>query len=363
MKPIHLHYVWDYTRVDRAFWAEHLEDWVPHEIVDAHTHVTDPALRLAPMMEEMRRQYWVNELSEPIDAAASDKCIETVFPGRRVRCVAMGLPSLAFDIEKANQYLQRECPAREWHALSVLRPEWDGERVARELAKPGVIGVKPYYSLLGYDAETRDRFLESDIFDFLPHRALEVLNHHHAWVTLHVPKAERLPHPDNLRAIREIRRRYPDVSVVIAHFGRCYTELHARDGLPALADDPGIYFDNSAVLNPAVHRLAFEQIGPSRILYGTDNPVFYTRGRRQWQGRTYVNRTSHPFHFNRKREPSEIEARYTLYMYEALRAIKDACQDLGMRRAEVQAVFRDNARRLIERAVKHKPANRGAWDR
>ncbi len=357
MKPIHLHHVWDYTQVDRAFWTEHLEDWVPNEIVDAHTHVTDPALRLEPATEEMRRQYWVNEVSEPIDAATAERCIETVFPGRRVRCVAMGLPTLAFDVEKANQYLQRECPGRGWNTLSMLRPEWGEERVAQELAKPGVIGVKPYYSLLGHDAETRDRFLESDIFDFLPHRALEVLNHHHAWVTLHVPKAERLPHPDNLRAIREIRRRYPDISLVIAHFGRCYTEPHARDGLPPLADDPGIFFDNSAVLNPAVHRLAFELLGPSRILYGTDNPVFYMRGRRQWKGRIYINRTSYPFYFNKEREAPEIEARYTLYMYEALKAIRDVCEDLGISRTEVEAVFRDNAGGLIERAVGYRPAS------
>ena len=41
---------------------------------------------------------------------------------------------------------------------------------------------------------------------------------------------------------------------------------------------------------------------------------------------TYINRTNYPFHFNREREPPEIEANYTLYMYEALRAIKQACE-------------------------------------
>ncbi len=77
------------------------------------------------------------------------------------------------------------------------------------------------------------------------------------------------------------------------------------------------------MLNPAVLRMAFELFGPERLLYGTDNPVFYMRGRRQWEGRRYINRTSYPFFFNKEREAPEVEARYTLFMYEALRAIKE----------------------------------------
>ncbi len=354
MEPIPLHHVWDYRDVDRAFWREHLEDWVPARIVDAHTHVTNPAHRLEPMTEEMRRQYWVNEVSEPIDAATAERCIRTVFPGRQVTCVAMGSPSLAFDIEAGNEYLRAECQPRGWHSLALVRPHSEPSAVAAELAKPGVIGVKPYYSLIGRDTATRDKHLEAGIFDFLPHSILEVLNERGAWLTLHVPKADRLPHPDNIREIREIRRRYPDIIVVIAHFGRCYTEPHALAGLPPLADDPGLYFDNSAVLNPAVHRIALEQIGPERILYGTDNPVFYMRGRRQWRGTTYVNRTSYDFYFNKEREAPEIEATYTLYMYEALRAIRQVCDELGLGRREVRAIFHDNAQRLIQSVLKTK---------
>ena len=31
--PLHFH--WHYTDVDRAFWVEHLEDWLPRRIIDA----------------------------------------------------------------------------------------------------------------------------------------------------------------------------------------------------------------------------------------------------------------------------------------------------------------------------------------
>ena len=351
MTPTPLHFLWHYNDVDRAFWAEHLEGWLPRGIVDAHTHLMDPKFRLTPMTEAMRKQYWVNEVFEPIDFDTADRCQRVVFPGREVKCVAFGVPDLDFDVEAGNAYVQQGCHARGWYSLTVIRPQWSAEKVLAELDAPGVIGVKPYYSLISLNRDTRDAHLEAGIFEFLPHPILEVLNERHAWVTLHVPKAARLGHPDNLREIREIRRRYPSVVLVIAHLGRCYTEPHALEALPLLADDPGIYFDTSAVLNPASHRVALQHLGPERILYGTDNPILYMRGRRQYRDRTYINRTSHPFHFNQDREPPEVEARYTLYMYEDLRAIRQACDALGITdRRALEAIFHDNAARLIESA-------------
>ena len=62
----------------------------------------------------------------------------------------------------------------------------------------------------------------------------------------------------------------------------------------------------------------------------------------------YVNRTDYPFYFNRDREPPEVEATYTLFLYEDLHAIKRACSELGIReRKHVQAILHDNAARLI----------------
>ncbi|MHB0958596.1 MAG: amidohydrolase family protein [Pirellulaceae bacterium] len=349
MTSIPLHFHWAYTDVDRAFWEERLADWLPRRILDAHTHVADPSLRLTTMTEVMRRQYWVNEVFEPIDAPTAGQCHHTVFPNREFTCVAMSVPDLGFDIEGGNRYLQQECPVRGWYSLAVIRPQWTQEHVAALLDAPSVIGVKPYYSLISPNDETRDAHLEASIFDFLPHHILEVVNDRHAWVTLHVPKADRLGHVDNVREVREIRQRYPDITLVIAHLGRCYTEPHALEALPQFADDPGLYFDTSAVLNPASHRAALRYLGPQRLLYGSDNPVFYMRGRRQYRDRSYVNRTSHPFHFNRDRESPEVEATYTLLMYEDLHAIRQACDELDIRaQREIEAVFHDNAARLIE---------------
>jgi uncharacterized protein len=349
MPPTPLYHVWQYTDVDREFWLEHLDSWLPARIFDAHTHVTEPRFRVATMSEQKRRQYWINEAAEPIGAADAARCSRIVFPGRDFSCLAFGDASLDFDIEGSNAQLQADCVRNGWHCLAVVRPQWPAGQVALELDRPRTLGVKVYYSLIGDDPTTRDKYLEASIFDFLPHHQLELLNGRRAWVTLHVPKADRLCHPDNLQEIREIRRQYPDVTLVIAHLGRCYTMPHAEQALPQLADDEDLYFDLSAVFNPEVLRLAIELFGPSRLLYGTDNPVFYMRGRQRWRGTSYINHTDYPFFFNREREPREIESHYTLFMYEALQAIKQACEAASLDRNQIEAIFYGNARRLIDR--------------
>jgi predicted TIM-barrel fold metal-dependent hydrolase len=351
VEPVPLHFVWEYTDVDRRFWDEHLADWLPERLVDAHAHLSLPGHRVVEMTDEMRRQHWVNELMQPMDAETAARCDATVLPGRQITHLAFGWPSLEFDLGAQNDYISTECAARGWYALALLQPQWSARRVAEELDKPGVIGIKPYYALISCSPDTRDEHLEAGIFDFLPRAALEVANQRRAWIMLHVPKADRLGHPQNITEIREIRRRYPNVLLVVAHLGRSYTLPHAEESLPLLSDDDGLYFDISAVMNPNVLRFAIETLGPQRLIYGTDNPVFYMRGRRQWRGRAYVNRTSYPFHFNKDREPPEVEATYTLYMYEALKAIRQACEDLSLSRQQIDGLFHDNARRLIDAAV------------
>ena len=348
MNEIPLHHVYMYNDVDRAFWAEHLEDWVPDRIIDAHVHVNDPSFVIETVTEEMRRGSWVTEVSSKPDAETAARCAQITFPNREISYVAFGHPDLGCEIEGNNEWLRQECIKRDWHSLVITRPTWVAEQVDRWLQKPGVLGVKPYYTLIGYRKDWHTGHLEASIFDYLPHHQLELLNERGAWITLHVPKADRLGHPDNIREIKELRKRYPKVRLVIAHLGRSYTEPHAKEGLLPLAEDPGIYFDQSAVLNPEVYAYALELLGPERILFGTDNPIFYMRGRRQWEGRKYINRTSHDFFFNTEREAPEIEARYTLYMYEALKALRGACDALGYGPEEVKRIFYGNARGLID---------------
>ena len=111
MKPIPLHHVWTYTDVDRDFWQEHLADWLPRRIFDAHTHVTEPEFRRKAPTEAKRHEYWVNEINDPIGAAAAARCREIVLPDREFSCLAFGMPDLDYDIDRSNARAVGRAPA------------------------------------------------------------------------------------------------------------------------------------------------------------------------------------------------------------------------------------------------------------
>ena len=89
-------------------------------------------------------------------------------------------------------------------------------------------------------------------------------------------------------------------------------------------------------------------------MWGSDQPVFYMRGRRRWEGDRYINLTSGDYSWNTNREPPEVEATYTLMMYEAMRALKDVCRELDLPRPAVEAIFHRNAHRLIQKVLEAK---------
>lgn len=342
------HPYFEYTDVDRRFFEERLAERLPERLFDAHRHVQLPE-HLDESRAPFQRGAFPDEIAGPESVEQARLGYEIMFPGRQVEMLAFGMPATNCDCAASNAYVSEALAVSGSAGLALVRPEWSADRLLEELRRPAIIGVKPYERLWA-------DFTGGDvgIFDFLPHHQLELLDELGAWVTLHLPRAQRLADPANIAELHEIRRRYPRIVLVIAHLGRSYAGRYAREGFPPLAEDPGILFDNSAVLNPAVHALAFDRFGPERIMWGSDQPVFYMRGRRRWEGDRYINLTSGDYSWNTNREPPEVEATYTLALYEAVAAGLDTLPALGFGAAEIAAVFHNNARRRVDEVLARK---------
>lgn len=337
--------------VDRRFWAERIDPFLPGTVFDAHRHIAAPE-HLDPMPPERRQRNWAMEVAgcESLEEAAAGYSL--LFPERSVSYLAFGMPHRECHLEENNSYLVESTQGGRAAVLALTSPAWDADRVAEWLRRPGVIGIKPYDDLIpGFAGE------DVSVFAFCPHDHLRVLQEVGGWLTLHLPRKERLADPDNIAEIREIRQRYPGIVLAIAHLGRSYAGRYARQGLRALSGDEGILFDTSALLNPAVHAIAADRLGPERLLFGTDFPIMYMRGRRKWEGDRYINLTSGDYSWNVNREPPQVEAAYTLYVYEAMAACIDACRQLGFGPDALQAIFHDNARRIVDRLLSAK----GKW--
>jgi len=339
------HPLFELRETDRRFYSERIEPYLPPAIFDVHRHLA-LSEHLATFTPERLEGNWALEVASSESFEQAQLGYSRLFPGRSVSYLAFGWPLRECNLEQNNDYLVQGLRGSSLAGLALTRPEWPGERVAEWLRQSHIIGLKPYY-----DFVESSQGQEVSIFEFCPHEHLQVLNEVGGLFMLHLPRVERLADPRNIAEVRQIRQQYPNIVMVIAHLGRSYAGRYAREGFRALENEEGILYDTSAVLNPAVYALALDRLGPERLMFGSDLPVLYMRGRRRWEGDRYINLTSGDYAWNVNREPPEVEATYTLYLYEAIAACIDACRGLGFGASEIDAIFHDTARGLVDRLM------------
>lgn len=331
------------TALDAGFYEEHLRPRLPSRIFDAHAHLNLPE-HLTMVPEERWRSDWALESGHLLPVEDAYACARELFPDARWAIAGMPWPIREADLAANNRYLAAQQAQGLVQPFMAVRPEWDPEALERELVEGGFVGFKPYGDMV-----SGVKGAELSIYDFLPPPQLEVLDRHGRAVLLHLPRRERIADPDNVRELKEIRQRYPQVTVIVAHLGRSFCPWYLREGLRRLGRDAeGLYFDTAAVLNPATYELAFDRLDPARILYGTDMPILFWHGRRSWTEREYRNLCREPFSWNRQRESPEVEAAYTLFLYEQMRVLLEACDRHRFTPEQRDGLFWSNARRALK---------------
>ena len=93
--------------------------------------------------------------------------------------------------------------------------------------------------------------------------------------------------------------------------------------------------------------LAFEKIPLTNILYGSDLPILFWHGKREYTEKQYTNLCRENYSWNKHLDSPENEEKYTLFIYEQLRAILDAADMTGLDNKNKEAIFYDNAYRLL----------------
>ena len=332
------------TMLDAAFFDQHLKDRLPTRIFDAHVHLNLPE-HVSAVPQERWLSDWALECGHVLPVEDAYQCADELFPGIEYSIAGLPLPVKEADLEANNRYLAGEQSHGRIVAFMGVKPEWDPEEVERGLIENGFVGFKPYPDMVS-GAKGED----IGILDFLPPRQWEVLDRCGKAVMLHVPRRGRLADDANVRELLECRQRYPKVTIIVAHFGRSFCPIYLSEGLRKLGDVSGFLFDTSGVINPAVYDVAFDRIDPQNILFGTDMPVFFWHGRREWSETGYTNLTREAYSWNRNRRDPATEATYTLFLYEQARSILDAAERHGLTSAQQQALFHDNAQGALQLA-------------
>jgi hypothetical protein len=267
-----------------------------------------------------------------------------VFPGKTVKQVLTGSPSCTLSV--VNPYVL-DC-AKKYGHQALYCTNWDSDEAEiLKAMKAGFCGIKPYQN----NSPSYIPANEVRIFDFLTHRQLELMDKIGGIVMLHIPRNLRLRDPINLAQIMEIDEKYPNAKVIIAHVGRAYIPSDVGDAFEVLKHTKNIYFDFSANTSDFAMQKMIEAIGVDRIMFGTDMPFTKMRMYRIEENGTYVNVVPRGLYGGIEGDvhmKESDESEITTFVYEELRALKRACERLGLTKDDVNKLMYENASKYFD---------------
>ncbi|NPV78656.1 MAG: amidohydrolase family protein [Firmicutes bacterium] len=332
-------------KTDLDIWNGELKDFVPDTIFDFHCHIW--------LCDHMRGGWSIESSSPSLPFTCAEFPVERLtgaesilFPGKRVTMLMFGLPRKEVDIARNNEYVSSSSRKVNGYGLMIPPLDASSDELDAMISRGSFVGFKPYWTFVTWKEQNEVR-----IDDMVTEAQLEVANARKLIILLHIPRELRLADPDNLDSIKRMARRYPNARLVIAHVGRSYCTWPAKEGLGQLKDLENVYFDTAMVQNPVVYQLLFRKVSLERILFGTDLPIAWEKGRVVCVNERNLFVTAKPYPWSLS-APGEKALECTYFAYESLRAIKEAAELEDLSPTQLKPIFYDNAKRIVEDVAK-----------
>lgn len=336
------------TDQDRRIWEEELAGFVPRKIYDAHSHIYRWAFHTDPEKETGPCVKFVGDDYREANYDFLDLIDEQLMPGRKVRRLSFPFPyNNGCDFDASNDFIAKEVAEREPSAaLMLVNPSMTEADIEERIQKQGFLGLKPYrfFSTTGDAVHCR-------ITDFLPEHQIAAADSHGLIVMMHLSKPDGISDPVNLEDLERLTAKYPGAKWVLAHCARAYSAWPIERAGDRLRDLPNTWFDTSSVCESDAMEALIQCVGIERVMYGSDDvPVGVLRGKYVAFGHAwaYLSETNHNLSL------VHCDGRMTFTRYEQLRAMKRAAHRHGLGQPEIDALFHDNALRLIESARQNK---------
>lgn len=325
---------WEVREEDRDFFERELESFVPDRVYDVHAHL-------------WRARDWEGQEPAMVRVAPAEvtmevykECMGWILPNREVHGLHFPFPTI---------FPNDPAPCNKWVSEQIkkdplargqyyVRPTDDPGRVRSDVKRLGLRGFKPFAGF----AERPDKSY-AEIPEFFPEWVAR-LAHEEGWsVTLHMMRPRSLADPSNQHWVRAYCRKYPDMTLILDHCARGFNPHHALEGLKHLHGLPNLYADLSLPGTALAVMACIRHLGVRNVLYGSDFFCSHMRG---------VNLpVEDSFLWVDEDAPMWKDVLYgrkpVLVGLENLRAIKAACEMLNLSDSEVEAIFQDNAARVL----------------
>lgn len=335
---------------DTWFYNTHLKNFLPDTFIDCHTHIWLDAQNHFREDNANRSCAWPNMVAKDNSVEDLNETNRLLFPGKKVVSVLYGQPMVTIDLKRNNGYVAESANRYGFPALYISHPSQSAESVERAvLANPCFRGLKVYLQF----APSYIPNNEIRIYDFLPHAHLKLADKYGWVVQIHIARPKRLADPVNYVQLLEIEQKYPNIKLIVAHLGRAYAEEDLGGALDYLKNSEKTIWDFTANTNQYVMERVLQLYGPERFIYGTDFPIFRMKARRTVENGFYINEipagslgdvSSDPH----MREIASPEAdKISFFIYEEILSCKNACETLGLNKADVKKIFCSNSEKIF----------------
>lgn len=329
------------TDLDRRIWEEELDEFVPQQIFDAHTHIYRWAFHTSPDKESGPYRAFVKPGFEDVTYDMLDECDRLLMPGRRVERLSFPFPfSGGCDFEGSNSFLVDELRVHHQSAgLMLVHPDMSAEHIEQTIRASGLIGLKPYrfFSSTGDAVHCR-------ITDFLPEHQIAVADRLGLLIMMHLSRPDGIGDAQNLDDLEHLTQKYPGAKWILAHCGRSYSSWPIERAGDRLRNMPNTWFDTSSVCESDAVAALLRCVGVEQVMYGSDDvPVGILRGKYVafGYGWAYLSEQNHSLNL------THCDPRMTFTRYEQLRAMRRAADAVGLSQTDIGAMFHDNAARLV----------------
>jgi len=327
---------------EKKVYSSKIKEFLPDRIIDFHVHVGLKEHSKTVTLERRKQSIGIGiAYACPIENLLS--IYDEIFENKEVHPFVVPFPQREAILEKINMYVASI--TRKYSNTKgalLVDPDTTSEYIERTLTEGYFKAFKPYP-----DRVLNKKGNDVEVYDCINENVLNAASKHRMPIFLHVPKEERLASKENLREIREICDRYPEVTMVIAHMGRLHCPPSIEEGIDGVSDLENVYFDTSMITNPYTFTYALRKVGPEKLVFGTDMPSTLTRGkiicidgRRVW-----AVKESYPWVKDEDRKLYEKEMdTFIPLVYEDILALKKALKTTNLMSEEnTRKIFYENA--------------------
>lgn len=308
------------------------DGFVPQRLVDLHAHI----LRADQFPPGSLPPYW--KPGDVFDAKAFRHTMDDFFGSREWSGLFFGFPARGNDCDGISEWVRREVDSlgNGSQTLYLCPPVADAAVVTEKLRSRQFVGLKPYH-LYAALPETSQAPIEA----FAPEWMWEACHVTESVLMLHIMKDGGISDAANQEVIGRMLAKYPKCHLVLAHVARSFNYRCARGNLRWLSAYENVWLDTSAISETETFRIALQELGASRLAYGSDYPISHLRGKS-------VTISGPPRWFYGDQE-TYSSAGMPLVGIESLRCLREACEDLGLGEDDLRCIFQTNALRVLRR--------------